>query len=74
MTKEGVAFGDAQKKGVPIPGGKPFPGFAWRNTRELNLNAIWLYRYQSKPETGTSKLWWDHLVVAKKYIGPIKAK
>jgi hypothetical protein len=26
----------------------------------------------SKPETGTSKVWWDHLVVAKKYIGPLK--
>jgi hypothetical protein len=25
----------------------------------------------SQPEQGTSKVWWDHLVVAKKYIGPL---
>ncbi|MCR4413290.1 MAG: hypothetical protein NUV77_12800 [Thermoguttaceae bacterium] len=58
-------------KGVPIEGGKPFPGFAWRTTPDLNINAIWLYRYMSQPEQGTSKVWWDHLVVAKKYIGPL---
>ena len=56
---------------VPIEGGKPFPGFAWRNTPQLNINGIWLYRYMSRPEQGTSKVWWDHLVVAKKYIGPL---
>jgi len=25
----------------------------------------------SEPEAGTSKVWWDHLVVAKSYIGPL---
>ena len=37
----------------------------------FNINAIWLFRYMSQPEMGTSKVWWDHLVVAKKYIGPL---
>jgi hypothetical protein len=74
VTKAGVAFDDAQKKGVSIPGGRPFPGFAWRSVPDLALNAIWLYRYMSKPETGTSKVWWDHLVVSKNYVGPIKPK
>jgi hypothetical protein len=71
VTEEGIAWDYGQGKGVPLDGGKPFPGFAWRSTPELNINAIWLYRYMSKPEKGTSKVWWDHLVVAKKYIGPL---
>jgi hypothetical protein len=70
-TKEGVAWDYVQGKGVTIAGGKPFPGIAWRSTPELNINAIWLYRYMSAAETGTSKVWWDNLVVAKKYIGPL---
>lgn len=70
-TGQGITWDYGQEKGVPIEGGKPFPGFAWRETPELNINAIWLYRYMSKPETGVSKVWWDHLVVARKYIGPL---
>ena len=71
VAKEGIAWDYAQGRGVSIKGGAPFPGFAWRNTPELNINAVWLYRYMSRPETGTSKVWWDHLVIAKKYIGPL---
>ena len=56
---------------MPIEGGKPFPGFAWRSSPELKINAVWLYRYMSQPEQGTSQVWWDHVVVAKKYIGPL---
>lgn len=70
-TKQGITWDYRLGKGVPVEGGKPFPGFIWRNTPELNINAIWLYRYMSQPEQGTSKVWWDHLVVAKKYIGPL---
>lgn len=70
-TTDGVVFDYEKGKGVPIPGGKPFPGIVWRSVPELNINAIWLYRYMSRPEQGTSKVWWDHLVVAKKYIGPL---
>jgi hypothetical protein len=73
-TERGVAWDYRKNKGVPIEGGRPFPGFAWRSTPELNINAIWLYRYMSRPERGTSKVWWDHLVVAKKYIGPLAPK
>ena len=70
-AERGIAWDYQQGQGVAIEGGKPFPGFAWRNTPELNINAIWLYRYMSRPEQGASKVWWDHLVVAKKYIGPL---
>ena len=71
VTEQGVTWDYQQGRGVPLEGGKPFPGFAWRSTPELNINAIWLYRYMSQPEQGTSKVWWDHLVIAKKYIGPL---
>jgi len=71
VAEQGITWDDQQGKGVPIQGGEPFPGFEWRSVPELNINAIWLYRYMSQPETGTSKVWWDHLVIAKKYIGPI---
>jgi hypothetical protein len=71
VAKEGVAWDERQGKGLPLEGGRPFPGFAWRSADEPEINAIWLYRYMSKPETGTSKVWWDHVVVAKKYIGPL---
>lgn len=70
-TERGIVWDYQQNRGVAIEGGRPFPGFAWRNTPQLNINAIWLYRYMSQPEQGTSKVWWDHLVVAKKYIGPL---
>ena len=71
VSREGIRWDDAKGDRVPVEGGKPFPGFAWRNSAELNINALWLYRYMSQPEKGTSKVWWDHMVVAKKYIGPL---
>ena len=71
VSERGIKWDYQQSKGVPIDGGRPFPGFAWRSAQELNINAIWLYRYMSRPEQGTSKVWWDHLVVAKSYIGPL---
>jgi len=71
VAREGVAWDYEKGKAVPNEGGKPFPGINWRSVPELNINAMWLYRYMSQPEKGTSKVWWDHLVVAKKYIGPL---
>ena len=70
-AERGITWDDPQSRGVPVEGGRPFPGFEWRNTPELNINAIWLYRYMSRPEQGTSKVWWDHLLVSRKYIGPM---
>lgn len=71
VTEPGIAWDYAQGKGLALAGGAPFPGFSWRSTPDLSINAIWLYRYMSRPETGTSKVWWDHLVVATRYIGPL---
>lgn len=71
VSRQGVVWDDAAGRRVNIDGGRPFPGFTWRSTPQLNINAIWLYRFMSQPEQGTSQVWWDHLVVAKKYIGPL---
>jgi hypothetical protein len=56
----------------PDPGGSPFEGFRWRNLTSLNLNWIWLLYYTTgNPQGFVGKMWFDHAVLAKKYIGPI---
>lgn len=54
------------------PNGEPFGGYRWRMTKKLDVNFIWAYLYITKsPEGHDSKVWFDNIVVAKKYIGPI---
>jgi hypothetical protein len=56
----------------PDPDGEPFEGFRWRTTRGLNLNFLWLLLYVTKsPEGHVSRVWFDDIVVARDYIGPI---
>jgi hypothetical protein len=58
----------------PDPGGQPFEGFQWRTVPELKINYVWLYLYitTSQPRH-VSKVWFDDVVVATEYIGPIAA-
>jgi len=50
--------------------GSPFEGFRWRSDANLNLNWIWLQNYSpSDPAGVTSGMLFDHVVVAKSYIG-----
>ena len=57
---------------TPDPSGSPFEGFQWRNVDQLNLNWIWLLYYTTgDPQGFVGKLWFDHVVLARKYIGPI---
>ncbi len=52
-----------------------FEGFKWRSTEKLSINYIWNYLYITKARPGhVSKVWFDQIVVAKKYIGPLSAK
>jgi len=67
----GVTWDYEQGKGVPIEGGDPCRASNGGVHPSSNINAIWLYRYMSQAETSESLVWWDHLVIAKKYIGPI---
>jgi hypothetical protein len=52
-------------------GGLPFEGFRWRTVEELNVNFVWLYVYTAQPAGHRIKVWFDHVVVATEYIGPI---
>jgi hypothetical protein len=75
---DAVRWNDA--KGGPehfdVPnGGRPFEGFRWRTTRELSLNYLWVYLYITQAPAGqVSRVWFDDIVVATEYIGPIQAK
>lgn len=49
-----------------------FEGFLWRNVEELTINYLWTYLYITKaPEGHVSKVWFDDIVVATEYIGPL---
>jgi hypothetical protein len=55
------------------PEGDPFPGFRWRTVEPLDINFIWAYVYITNAPPGhVSKVWFDDIVVATEYIGPIK--
>jgi Big-like domain-containing protein len=50
--------------------GSPFEGFRWRSDANLKLNFIWLQVYSPDDPAGfTASVKFDHLVVAKNYIG-----
>lgn len=52
------------------PNGLPFEGFQWRNDANLRLNWIWLQNYSPADPAGfTGTMLFDHVVVAKSYIG-----
>ena len=49
-----------------------FEGFRWRSTKDLAVNYVWAYLYITKSPPGhISKVWFDNIVVATEYIGPI---
>ena len=55
--------------------GDPFDGFRFRTTQELNVNFVWLYLYLTKGTHGhVNRVWFDDVVVATEYIGPIQKK
>lgn len=55
--------------------GAPFEGFQWRNNSALNITYLWVKSYATNDAIGhISDMSYDHIVVAKKYIGPIYTK
>ena len=55
---------------------KPFEGFDWRTDERLKVNRLWLQWYVSDRvteggKTDSNTVYFDDVVVAKKYIGPI---
>jgi hypothetical protein len=54
------------------PSGAPFEGMQWRNHADLANNWVWLNHYVTGLSSGSvSSVWFDDLVVATEYIGPI---
>lgn len=65
--------GGPERFSVP-EGGAPFEGFRWRTVPELNVNFVWLYVYTQKPAGHRIKVWFDDVVVATEYVGPIQPR
>ncbi|MEM9657282.1 MAG: hypothetical protein AAF961_02875 [Planctomycetota bacterium] len=66
------ASGAPEVSQVPV-GGAPFRGFRWRSDPRLNVNFLWPLLYITKaPEGHVSRVWFDNIVAATEYIGPIK--
>jgi hypothetical protein len=53
--------------------GSPFEGFRWRSNPNVVFNYIWMKNYSDNNVSNPSNndVLYDHIVVAKKYIGPI---
>jgi hypothetical protein len=66
------AKGDRETLDIPA-GGAPFEGFRWRTVPDLKVNYVWLYLYTEKP-ADRIRVWFDHIVVAGEYIGPLTPK
>ncbi|NOX55887.1 MAG: hypothetical protein GXP27_15880 [Planctomycetes bacterium] len=75
---EGVRWSDTRRGPEPLRfprGGSPFEGFRWRRDERLKLNFLWVLLYITQaPQGHTSKVWFDNIVVAKEYIGPIAVR
>ena len=53
-------------------GGDPFEGFRFRTSEKLNINFVWLYVYLTRGSPGhVNRVWFDDVVVATEYIGPL---
>lgn len=62
-------------------GGEPFEGFRWRTSTDLKLNFVWLLHYVTEnaarfnnvaDPNPINRVWFDDVVAATQYVGPIK--
>ena len=53
------------------PNDPPFQGFRWRTDANLIINWLWFEFYHDDPNAPSSYIKFDHLVMAKEYVGPI---
>lgn len=61
-----------------------FDGFRWRTTDKLKINSFWLLFYNTdqparhnkdpRPESRQMEVWFDDVVVATEYIGPVHGR
>ena len=51
-----------------------FEGFQWSSSESLGINYLWTYLYITQaPKGHISRVWFDQIVVASTYIGPISS-
>jgi hypothetical protein len=56
----------------PNAAGQPFEGLRYRDNAVLKINHIWITNYATQLSSGqTAAVYYDQLVVAKRYIGPL---
>ncbi len=54
---------------------RAFEGFKWRNVEDLAVNYVWTSLYiTDAPDGHISKVWFDNIVIARDYIGPIRPR
>ena len=75
---EGIRWNDEKhaSENLHVPAAKVdrSKAFAGAATRRLKINFLWVLLYITKaPQNHVSKIWFDNIVVAKEYIGPMKA-
>ena len=61
-----------------------FDGFRWRTTDKLKINSFWLLYYNTEqparhnndphPESRVMEVWFDDIVIATEYIGPVQGR
>ncbi len=61
-----------------------FDGFRWRTTDKLKINSFWLLYYctdqparhnnDPNPESRVMEVWFDDIVIATEYIGPVQGR
>jgi hypothetical protein len=77
ISRFGKGFPRGSKPGGifrPDPAGEPYGGIRWRLRMEQKINYLWPQVFLDTAPAGVvSKVWYDHMIVAKSYIGPIQA-
>jgi len=62
-------------------GGEPFEGFRWRTSTDVKINFFWLLHYVTEnaarqnsvaSPNRVSRVWFDDIVIATSYVGPIR--
>jgi hypothetical protein len=61
-----------------------FRGFRWRTADKLKINSFWLLYYNTdqparhnkdpKPASRVMEVWFDDIVIATEYVGPVRGK
>jgi hypothetical protein len=76
ISRFGKGFPRGSKPGGifrPDPSGEPYGGIRWRTKMEQKINYLWPQVFLDTAPVGVvSKVWYDHMIVAKSYIGPIQ--